>query len=95
MVSPELSACLCDVRCLSAPPAGSAFIAVVLSFVQKFGAVIQTIPVPVMGGISMMLFGIIARAEIRTVVESRVALAALVGIIPDLVLPRTIDSEQT
>ncbi|MGM0432627.1 MAG: solute carrier family 23 protein [Spirochaetota bacterium] len=51
---------------------GAAVIAVVISFIQKVGAVIQTIPTPVMGGISMMLFGIIASAGIRTVVESGV-----------------------
>ncbi len=49
---------------------GAAVIAILLSFVQKIGALIQTIPVPVMGGISMMLFGIIASSGIRTVVES-------------------------
>ncbi|WP_319475594.1 solute carrier family 23 protein [Marispirochaeta aestuarii] len=51
---------------------GAAVIAVLLSFIQKVGALIQTIPTPVMGGISMMLFGIIASAGIRTVVESGV-----------------------
>ena len=51
---------------------GAAVIAILLSFVRKFGALIQTIPTPVMGGISMMLFGIIASAGIRTVVESGV-----------------------
>ncbi|AFG37400.1 uracil-xanthine permease family protein [Spirochaeta africana] len=51
---------------------GAAVIAVVLSFFSKFGALIQTIPGPVMGGISTMLFGIIASAGIRTVVESGV-----------------------
>lgn len=51
---------------------GAAVIAIVLSFIQKVGAIIQTIPTPVMGGISMMLFGIIASAGIRTVVESGV-----------------------
>ncbi len=109
---------------------GAAVIALALSFIQKFGALIQTIPVPVMGGVSMMLFGIIASAGIRTVVESGVnygekrhltissvilvvgiggglvkfpiaeglnfelggvALAALVGIILNLVLPRSLD----
>ncbi|GAB6089755.1 uracil-xanthine permease family protein [Spirochaeta dissipatitropha] len=52
--------------------AGAAGIAVFLSFFSKFGALIQTIPSPVMGGISAMLFGIIASAGIRTVVESGV-----------------------
>ncbi len=51
---------------------GAAVIALLLSFIQKVGALIQTIPTPVMGGISMMLFGIIASAGIRTVVESGV-----------------------
>ena len=51
---------------------GAAVMAVLLSFIQKVGALIQTIPTPVMGGISMMLFGIIASAGIRTVVESGV-----------------------
>ncbi len=51
---------------------GAAVLAIILSFIQKFGALIQTIPVPVMGGVSMMLFGIIASAGIRTVVESGV-----------------------
>lgn len=51
---------------------GAATIAILLSFIQKVGAIIQTIPTPVMGGISMMLFGIIASAGIRTVVESGV-----------------------
>jgi len=51
---------------------GAAVIAAVLSFIPKVGALIQTIPGPVMGGVSMMLFGIIASAGIRTVVESGV-----------------------
>jgi uracil permease len=51
---------------------GAAVIAVVLSFFQKFGALIRTIPTPVMGGISMLLFGIIASSGLRTIVESGV-----------------------
>ncbi|WP_081942124.1 solute carrier family 23 protein [Spirochaeta lutea] len=51
---------------------GAAVIALVLSFFHKFGLLIQTIPSPVMGGITMMLFGIIASAGIRTLVESGV-----------------------
>ncbi len=51
---------------------GAAVFALLLSFIQKVGAIISTIPTPVMGGISMMLFGIIASAGIRTVVESGV-----------------------
>ncbi len=51
---------------------GAALIAVFLSFFGKFGALLQTMPGPVMGGISMLLFGIIASAGIRTLVESGV-----------------------
>ncbi|MDR2073305.1 MAG: NCS2 family nucleobase:cation symporter [Spirochaetaceae bacterium] len=51
---------------------GAAVLAVFLSFLQKFGALIRTIPTPVMGGISMLLFGIIASSGLRTLVESGV-----------------------
>jgi uracil permease len=51
---------------------GAAVIAVFLSFFRKFGALIQTIPTPVLGGISMLLFGIIASSGLRTIVESGV-----------------------
>jgi uracil permease len=51
---------------------GAALIAVILSFFRKFGAIIQTIPTPVLGGISMLLFGIIASSGLRTIVESGV-----------------------
>lgn len=48
----------------------AAMIAIVLSFVQKMGALISTIPAPVMGGVSIVLFGVIAASGIRTLVES-------------------------
>ena len=48
----------------------AAIFAIVLLFVPKLGAFLQTIPVPVMGGISLVLFGIIASSGIRTLVES-------------------------
>ena len=51
---------------------GAAVIAVFLSFFRKFGALIQTIPTPVLGGISMLLFGIIASSGLRTLAESGV-----------------------
>jgi len=51
---------------------GAAVIAVLLSFFRKFGALIQTIPSPVLGGISMLLFGIIASSGLRTLTESGV-----------------------
>ncbi|HHY10213.1 MAG TPA: uracil permease [Firmicutes bacterium] len=48
----------------------AAFLAIVLSFVQKIGALISTIPEPVMGGVSIVLFGVIAASGIRTLVDS-------------------------
>ena len=51
---------------------GAAVIAVFLSFFRKFGALIQTIPTPVLGGVSMLLFGIIASSGLRTLAESGV-----------------------
>ncbi len=52
--------------------AGAAVVAIILSFFPKFGALIQTIPSPVLGGISMLLFGIIASSGLRTLVDSGV-----------------------
>lgn len=50
----------------------AAVIAIVMSCVGKFAALIQTIPVPVMGGICILLFGVIAAAGIRMLVEQGV-----------------------
>ncbi|MFA5513341.1 MAG: solute carrier family 23 protein [Sphaerochaetaceae bacterium] len=55
---------------------GAAIISTALSFLPKFGALIQTIPTPVIGGISMLLFGIIASSGLRTLVESGVDYAS-------------------
>ena len=51
---------------------GAALIAILLSFVGKLAAAIQSIPVPVMGGVSLLLFGVIAASGIRMLVESKV-----------------------
>lgn len=45
--------------------------AIILSFIGKFGVILQTIPSPVMGGISVILFGMIASIGMRTLIESR------------------------
>ncbi len=45
--------------------------AIVLSFVGKLGAVLQTIPTPVMGGILMLLFGAITVVGINTLVRAQ------------------------
>lgn len=50
----------------------AAVIAIILSFVGKLAAVIQSIPTPVMGGVSLLLFGVIAASGIRILVESKV-----------------------
>lgn len=51
---------------------GAAVIAIILSFVGKLAAAIQSIPTPVMGGVSLLLFGVIAASGIRMLVESKV-----------------------
>lgn len=100
----------------------AAVMALSISFVQKFGALISTIPSAVMGGVSIVLFGVIAASGIRTLVESGIdygdkrnlvissvilvlgiggaqlgigeiklhgmALAAVVGVILNLILPK-------
>lgn len=49
---------------------GAAVLAVVMSFLPPVGAVIRSIPTQVMGGICILLFGIIASAGIRMLVEA-------------------------
>jgi uracil permease len=51
---------------------GAAVIAIALSFLGDFSALISSIPRPVMGGVSLLLFGIIASSGIRMLVESKV-----------------------
>jgi putative pyrimidine permease RutG len=50
----------------------AALFAIVLGFSPKFGAVIHTIPLAVMGGISIVVFGLIAIAGARIWVDNRV-----------------------
>ena len=50
----------------------AAMIAVVLGFSPKFGALIQAIPLPVMGGVSIVVFGLIAVAGARIWVTNKV-----------------------
>lgn len=101
---------------------GAGIIAILFSFVGKAMALIQTIPTAVLGGISILLFGIIASSGMRMLVENNIdfgnnrnlvissvilvigiggaalqftetftiqgmALAAIVGVILNLVLP--------
>lgn len=48
----------------------TAIIAIILAFVAKMGSGLQTIPVPVMGGIMILLFGSIAVVGLNTLVKS-------------------------
>jgi uracil-xanthine permease len=50
----------------------AAALAVVLGFSPKFGALIQAIPLPVMGGVSIVVFGLIAAAGAKIWVDNRV-----------------------
>lgn len=105
--------------------AGAAGLAISFSFIGKLSALISTIPSVVMGGVSILLFGVIASAGLRMLVEHQIdfsdkrnlviasvvlvigvggaalkfagihfelegmALAAIVGILLNLILPKT------
>jgi len=51
---------------------GAAVISICLAFIGKLSAFIQSIPAPVMGGICILLFGVIAASGIRMLVEAKV-----------------------
>jgi uracil permease len=101
----------------------AAICAIVLAFVEKIGALLQTIPSPVMGGIMILLFGMITAVGLNTLARSKtdlteprnlvivslilvcgiggmkfsagsfsiekIGLAGLMGLILNLVLPKT------
>ena len=110
---------------------GAAILAILFGFCGKISALLSTIPSPVMGGVSILLFGIIASSGLRMLVENNVdfkikrnliissvilivgiggaaihigelfslegmALASIVGIVLNLVIPgkETIDFEK-
>ncbi len=52
--------------------AGAAVLSIVCSFVGKLSMLIQTIPGPVIGGISFLLYGMIGASGIRILVDSQV-----------------------
>ncbi len=52
--------------------AGAAVFAIIFSFIGKVAAVIHAIPVPVMGGVCILLFGFIAASGIRMLIEKHV-----------------------
>ncbi|MFE1816487.1 uracil-xanthine permease family protein [Metapseudomonas otitidis] len=53
----------------------AAVFAIGLAFIGKFGAILQSIPVPVMGGILCLLFGSIAAVGLNTMIRHQVDLA--------------------
>ncbi|MCV9887583.1 solute carrier family 23 protein [Metabacillus halosaccharovorans] len=107
--------------------AGAAVLAIIFGFIGKISALISSIPSPVMGGVSILLFGIIASSGLRMMIDSKLdlgnkrnliiasvilvigigeatlkignldlhgmALAALIGIVLNLVLP--VDKDET
>ncbi len=48
----------------------AAIFAIVLAFIGKIGAILQTIPVPVMGGIMLLLFGAITVVGLNSLVKA-------------------------
>ena len=51
---------------------GAAIISIVVSFIGKIAALISTIPGPVIGGISFLLYGMIGTSGIRILVDEKV-----------------------
>src|SRR5262249_18057617 len=45
---------------------------IIMAFVGKMSGIISSIPTPVMGGICILLFGVIAASGIRMLVEAKV-----------------------
>jgi uracil permease len=109
---------------------GAAVIAIMFGFIGKITALISSVPSAVMGGVSILLFGIIASSGLRMMIESKIdlgdkrnlvissvilvlgvggavihvsdqleihgmALAAIVGVILNIVLPHEKRAEQT
>ena len=52
--------------------AGAAILSIVVSFIGKIAALISTIPGPVIGGISFLLYGMIGTSGIRILVDEKV-----------------------
>lgn len=52
--------------------AGAGVAAIIFGFIGKVSALIHSIPTPVMGGVSILLFGIIASSGMRMLVDSKI-----------------------
>ncbi len=55
---------------------GAAVVAIIFGFIGKVSALITTIPTAVMGGVSILLFGIIASSGLRMMIENKVELGS-------------------
>ncbi|MCH4172509.1 MAG: purine/pyrimidine permease [Lactobacillus sp.] len=51
---------------------GAGTFAIIFSFIGKLSALIQSIPAPVIGGISFLLFGVIASSGLRVLIDNHV-----------------------
>ena len=49
----------------------AAIYAIILGFLGKFGALLENMPTPIMGGVSVILFGMISAVGVRTIVDAR------------------------
>lgn len=54
--------------------AGAAMLAISFAFIGKISAVITTIPTAVMGGVSILLFGVIASSGLRMLIDNEINL---------------------
>ena len=61
--------------------AGAAILSIICSFIGPLAALIQTIPNPVIGGISFLLYGIIGTSGLRILVDKRVDYGKSVNLI--------------
>ena len=53
----------------------AALLAIILSVVPKFSAIISTMPTSIIGGISFILYGMISAIGVRNIVENKVDLS--------------------
>jgi uracil permease len=60
---------------------GAAVIAIVLSFFNLFTTLVASIPAPVMGGMSIILYGFIAANGLKVLIDNQVNLSAMRNII--------------
>jgi len=60
---------------------GAAVIAILLSFINLFTTLVASIPGPVMGGMSIILYGFIAANGLKVLVENKVNLSSMRNVI--------------